>query len=156
MSIIKWTTKHNKGVNFRVLGKRGRIPEIQAATSEKSKSSTREMGERKNKIKESRKRTLSHILETFKISLRLQRNVQKHAHIKYHSLPQNPPHLTILEGNVQAKLLGLEFQITQVLCQSTKSVKIGARILMANSFSWSSFIYKLWMIKWLTTMLLCS
>ena len=27
----------------------------------------------------------------------------KHAHIRYHSLPQNPPHLTILEGNAQAK-----------------------------------------------------
>ena len=73
-------------------------------------------------------------LRSFKTSLSLQRNIQKHAHIKYHSLPQNPPHLTALEGNVQAKLLGLEFQIPQVLCKSTKSVRIGAEDLVADSF----------------------
>ena len=59
----------------------------------------------------------------------------KHAHIRYHSLPQNPPHLTIFEGNVQAKLLGLEFQTPQVLWKSTKSMRIGTRILVADSFS---------------------
>ena len=58
----------------------------------------------------------------------------KHAHIRYHSLPQNPPHLTILEGNAQAKLLGLKFQIPQVLYKNTKSVRIWAKILMADSF----------------------
>ena len=65
----------------------------------------------------------------------------KHAQIRYHSLPQNPPHLTILEGNAQAKPLGLEFQIPQVLCKSTKSVRIGAKILVADSFSWNSLTY---------------
>ena len=42
---------------------------------------------------------------------------------------------THTEGNAQAKLLGLEFQILQVLCKSTKSVRIGARILVVESFS---------------------
>ena len=65
----------------------------------------------------------------------------KHAHIRYHSLPQNHSHLTILEGNAQAKPLGLEFQIPQVLCKSSKLVRIGARILVADSFLWSSFTY---------------
>ena len=41
----------------------------------------------------------------------------------------------------QAKPLRLEFQIPQVLCKSTKSVRIGARILVAKSFSWNSFTY---------------
>ena len=54
---------------------------------------------------------------------------------------KNPPHLTILEGNARAKLLGLEFQILQVLYKSIKSVRIGARILVAESFSWNSFTY---------------
>ena len=45
---------------------------------------------------------------------------------------KNPPHLTILEGNAQAKPLGLEFQISQVLCKSTKFMRIVARILVAN------------------------
>ena len=40
----------------------------------------------------------------------------------------------ILEGNAQAKLLGLEFQIPQVLCKSTKSVRIEAKILVVDSF----------------------
>ena len=75
-------------------------------------------------------------------TLSLQRNIcQKYAHIRFHCLSQNPPHLTILEGNAQAKLLGLEFQISQILCKSTKSVRIGARILVANSFLWNSFTY---------------
>ena len=65
----------------------------------------------------------------------------KHAHIRYPSLPQNPPCLTILEDNAQAKLLGLEFQIPQVFYKSTKFVRIGARILMAESFSQNSFTY---------------
>ena len=54
---------------------------------------------------------------------------------------KNPSHLTILEGNAQAKPFGLEFQILQVLYKSTKSVRIGARILMTESFSWNSFTY---------------
>ena len=37
--------------------------------------------------------------------------MSEHAHIRYHSLPQDPPHLTILEGNAQAKPLEFEFQI---------------------------------------------
>ena len=73
-------------------------------------------------------------LRSIKISLSLQKNIQKHAHIKDHSLPQNPPHLTVLEGNVQAKLLGLEFQIPQVLCKSITSVRIGAEDLVVDSF----------------------
>ena len=48
---------------------------------------------------------------------------------------KNPPYLTILEGNAQAKPLGLEFQIPQVLCKSTKFVRIGTRILVTDSFS---------------------
>ena len=42
---------------------------------------------------------------------------------------------THTEGNAQAKLLGLEFQIPQVLYKNTKSVRIGAKILVADSFS---------------------
>ena len=61
MSTIKGTPKHNKGVN---LGKRGRVPEIQTNNSENSKSLAREREERKNKIREPRKRISSHILET--------------------------------------------------------------------------------------------
>ena len=52
---------------------------------------------------------------------------------------KNPSHLTILEGNAQAKPLGLKFQISQVLCKSTKSVRIEAMILVAESFLWNSF-----------------
>ena len=136
MSTIKGTLKDNRGVSLRVWGNRERVLEIQTDNSENSKSSTRERGERKNKIREPRKRTLSHILETLqKYHLDSKKHIQKHLHIRYHSLPQNPPHLTILEGNVQAKLLGLEFQIPQVLCQSTKFVRVGARIIVADSFS---------------------
>ena len=47
---------------------------------------------------------------------------------------KNPPRLTILENNAQAKPVGFEFQIPQVLCKSTKSVRIEARILVAESF----------------------
>ena len=54
---------------------------------------------------------------------------------------KNPSHLTILEVNAQAKPLGLEFQIPQVLSKSTKSVRIGAKILVVESFSWNSFTY---------------
>ena len=64
ISLIKGTPKHNKGISFRVLGENGRVLEIQIANSEKSKSLARERGERKDKIGEPRKRTLSHILET--------------------------------------------------------------------------------------------
>ena len=49
--------------------------------------------------------------------------------------------LSILEGNAQAKPLELEFQNPQVLCKSTKSVRIGAKILVADSFSWNSSTY---------------
>ena len=58
--------------------------------------------------------------------------MSKHVHIRYHSLPQNPPHLTILEGNAQAERLGLEFQIPQVLCKNTKSVRMGPGSLWLN------------------------
>ena len=54
---------------------------------------------------------------------------------------KNPSYLTILEGNTQAKPLGFKFQIPQVLCKSTKSVRIVAMILVAESFSWNSFTY---------------
>ena len=54
---------------------------------------------------------------------------------------KNPSHLTILEGNTQANQLGLEFQISQVLCKCTKFMRIWAKILVAESFSWNSFIY---------------
>ena len=55
-------------------------------------------------------------------------------HISNFTLPQNPPHLTILEGNAQEKPLGLKFQIPKVLCKSTKYVSIGAKILVTDSF----------------------
>ena len=75
-------------------------------------------------------------------TLSLQRNICQNIHISDISLShKNPSHLTILEGNAQAKPLGLEFQILQVLCKSTKSVRIGVRILVAESFSWNSFTY---------------
>ena len=54
---------------------------------------------------------------------------------------KNPLYLIILEGNAQAKPLGLEFQIPQVLCKSTKSVRIRTRILVAEPFLWNSFTY---------------
>ena len=75
-------------------------------------------------------------------TLSLQRNICQNMHKSYITLShKNPSHLTILEGNTQANQLGLEFQILQVLCKSTKSVRIGARILVAKSFSWNSFTY---------------
>ena len=61
ISTIKGTPKHNKGVS---LGKRGRVPEIQTNNFENSKNSAREREERKNKIREPRKRISTHILET--------------------------------------------------------------------------------------------
>ena len=89
-----------------------------------------------NKIREPRWRNLSHILEIIQnITQSLKKDMPKHVHIRYHSFPQNPAHLTILEGNAQAKLLGLEFQIPQVLWKSTKFVRIGARIFVVDSFS---------------------
>ena len=60
------------------------------------------------------------------------KHMPKHAHIRYHSLPRNPSHLTILEGNAQAKPLGFEFQIPQVLCKSIKSVRIGPKSSWLN------------------------
>ena len=54
---------------------------------------------------------------------------------------KNLPHLTILEGNAQAKPLGLESQIPQVLRKNTKSVRIGAKILVADSYSQNSSTY---------------
>ena len=65
MSTIKRTPKDNREVSFRVWGKRGRVLEIQTNNSENSKSLVKDMGERKNKVRESRKRTSSHILENF-------------------------------------------------------------------------------------------
>ena len=74
--------------------------------------------------------------------LSLQRNICQNMHTLNITLShKNPSHLTILEGNAQAKPFGLEFQILQVLYKSTKSVRIGARILMTESFSWNSFTY---------------
>ena len=75
-------------------------------------------------------------LRSFKIPLSLQRNICQNMYTSDITLShKNPPHLTILEGNAQAKPLGLEFQILKVLCKSTKSMRIGARILVADSFS---------------------
>ena len=75
-------------------------------------------------------------------TLSLQRNICQNMHTSdITPSHKNRSHLTILEGNAQAKPLGLEFQIPQVLCKSTKSVRIEARILVAKSFSWNSFTY---------------
>ena len=75
-------------------------------------------------------------------TLSLQRNICQNMRTSDITLShKNLSHLTILEGNTQAKPFGLEFQIPQVLCKSTKSVRIRARILMAESFSWNSFTY---------------
>ena len=75
--------------------------------------------------------TLTWALDT----LSLQRNICQNIHTSDISIShKNPSHLTILEGNAQAKPLGLEFQIPQVLCKSAKSVRIKARILVAESF----------------------
>ena len=69
-------------------------------------------------------------------TLSLQRNICQNMHTSNITLShKNPSHLTILEGNAQAKPLGLEFQIPQVLSKSTKSVRIGAKILVVESFS---------------------
>ena len=58
-------------------------------------------GERKGtKIREPRRRNSSYILEIIQnITQPLKKHKPKHAHIRYHFLPQNPPHLTILEDN---------------------------------------------------------
>ena len=75
-------------------------------------------------------------LRSFKIPLSLQRNICQNMHTSDITFShKNPPHLTILEGNAQAKPLGLEFQIPQVMCKSTKSIRIGTRILVTESFS---------------------
>jgi len=75
-------------------------------------------------------------------TLNLQRNICQNMHTSdIISSQKNRFHLTILEGNAQVKPLGLEFQIPQVLCKSTKSVRTGVRILVAKSFSWNSFTY---------------
>ena len=76
-------------------------------------------------------------------TLSLQRNICQNMHTSGIILShKNLSHLNILDGNAQAKSLELEFQIPQVLCKSTKSVRIRARILVAKSFSWNSFTYK--------------
>ena len=63
------------------------------------------MGERKNKIREPRKRTSSYILEILQnIIYTPKKHIQKYAHIKYHSLPQNPPHLSWKEMSKQSYL----------------------------------------------------
>ena len=75
-------------------------------------------------------------------TLSLQRNICQNIHTSDISLShKNPSHLTILEGNVQSKPLGLEFQIPQVLCKNTKSMRIEARIVVVESFLWNSFTY---------------
>ena len=75
-------------------------------------------------------------MKSFKISLSLQRNICQNMHTLDITLShKNPPLLTILEGNAQAKPLGLEFQIPQVLCKSTKSIRIETKILVVESFS---------------------
>ena len=75
-------------------------------------------------------------------TLSLQRNICQNIHTSDITLShKNHSHLNILEDNSQAKPLGLEFQIPQVLCKSTKSVRIGTKILVAESFSWNSFTY---------------
>ena len=57
-----------------------------------------------NKIREPRWRNSYHILEIIQnITQPLKKHMPKHAHIRYHSLPQIPPHLTILEGNIPSK-----------------------------------------------------
>ena len=69
-------------------------------------------------------------------TLSFQRNICQNMHTSDITFShKNHFHLTILEGNAQAKPLGLEFQIPQVLCKSTKSVRIKARILVTESFS---------------------
>ena len=143
MSTIKGTLRHNRKGGGGGVGRDsdgGKNREFKGSNYSFNSPARK----RKNKTKEKSQGggICSISLRSFKISLSLQRNIcQKHAHIRYHSLPQNPPHLTILKGNAQAKPLGLEFQILQVLCKSTKSVRIGARILVTDSFSWNSFTY---------------
>ena len=125
------------------MGIQREISKVQKIYSQSFKSPIREGKEKRDKTRESQGVGIHLIsLRLIKISLSLQRNIcQKHAHIRYYSLPQNPPHLTILEGNAQAKVLGLEFQISQVLCKKTKSVRIRAKILVADSFLRNSFTY---------------
>ena len=143
MSTIKGTLRHSKKGEGRKMGIQGKSSEIQNIYSYSFKSPTKEGKEKKGQNKrEPRSGNSSHILEIIESTTQPpKKHMLKHAHIRYHSLPQHPSHLTILEGNVQAKPLGLEFQIPQVLCKSTKFVRIGARILVTDSFSWSLFTY---------------
>ena len=58
-------------------------------------------------------------------TLSLQRNICQNIHTSDITLShKNPSHLTILEGNAQAKPLGLEFQIPQILCKSIESKEL--------------------------------
>ena len=133
---LKGTLRHSKKGGKRGIQMEGKM-ESSKVQKDNSQSFNSPVRERKmNKIRELRWRNSSHILKIIQnITQPPKKHMLKHAHIRYHFLPQNHRYLIILEGNAQAKLLGAEFQILQVLCKSTKSVRIGVRILVVNTFS---------------------
>ena len=98
MSTIKGTLRHSKG-GFK-WEEKWESSKILKYNSQSFKSSAREREEKMNKIREPRQRNSSYILEIIQnITQPPKKHRPKHAHIRYHSLPQNTHHLTILEGN---------------------------------------------------------
>ena len=102
-STIKGKLRHSKrerGRKGTQMEEKRESSEVQKYNSQSFKSPTRKRGEKMNKIRELRWRNSSHIFEIIQnITQPPKKHMPKHAHIRYHSLPQNPPHLTILEGN---------------------------------------------------------
>ena len=118
-------------------GFREKILEIQNIYSQSFKSPAREGKEKRDKTKkEPRSRNSSHILE---IILNITQPPKKH-------MPKTCTHQISLSPTKSfspnyfgrqcaSKATWTKFQISQVLCKSTKSMRIGARILVADSFS---------------------
>ena len=113
------------------------ISEVKKIYSYSFKRLARKGKEKRDKTRESQGVGIRPIsLRSFKIPLSLRKNICQNMHTSDITLShKNPLHLIILEGNAQSKPLGLEIQIPQVVCKNTKSVRIGARILVADSFS---------------------
>ena len=134
MSTIKGTLKQSSR-GRRKMGIQRDSSEVQQIYSQSFNSPARKR-KKETKLESQGEGICPISLRSFKISLNIQRNICQNMHTLDIILShKNPSHLTILEGNAQAKSLRLEFQIPQVLCKSTKSMRIGARILVAESFS---------------------
>ena len=125
MSTIKGTLKHSKkdgGERGIWREEKGESSKVQKDNSQNFKSLARERGEKRNKIREPKRRNSSHILEIIQnITQSQKKYMQKHAHIRCHSLLQNPSHLTILSWKAISKQSYLDL--------SSKSHKFYAKAL---------------------------